>query len=211
MSSPRSKSFNYTSEASGDLGRSTSTDSGMPQYFSLRWNNHPVNLVSGFSGLFNNEKLVDVTLAAEGRQLQAHKMLLSACSDYFQSLFSVNPCQHPIVILKDVSFEDLHTVVQFMYNGIVNVSSDKLQAVLKTADTLQIKGLGEKYSESVNSLIGGGSSSNERSHATRAESSSGDPDRGRSLASNRLLSVPSQHSFGSRQLSTESLPEYLHR
>ena len=58
-------------------------------------------------------------------------MLLSACSEYFQSLFSVNPCQHPIVILKDVPFEDLQTVVQFMYNGVVNVSAEKLTAVLK--------------------------------------------------------------------------------
>jgi len=111
--------------------RSISSDGGGMQYFSLRWNNHPVNLVSGFSGLYNSETLVDVTLAAEGRHLQAHRMLLSACSDYFQSLFSVNPCQHPIVILKDVNFEDLKTVVQFMYNGIVNVSSEKLPAVLK--------------------------------------------------------------------------------
>lgn len=44
---------------------------------------------------------------------------------------SVNPCQHPIVILKDVPFEDLQTVVQFMYNGVVNVSAEKLTAVLK--------------------------------------------------------------------------------
>lgn len=50
----------------------------------------------------------------------------------FQNLFSsVTPGQHPIIILKDVSYEDLDSVVQFMYNGIVNVSSDKLPAVLK--------------------------------------------------------------------------------
>ena len=106
-------------------------------------------------------------------------MVLSACSDYFQALFAANPCQvsqakpkpltppnrptpqHPIVILKDVAFEDLQTVVKFMYHGIVNVSSDKLPAVLKvilkkeplsqnifpqTADALQIKGL-EKNNE----------------------------------------------------------------
>ena len=90
-----------------------------------------MNLVSVFTGLYQSETLVDVTLAAEGKHLQAHKMLLSACSDYFQSLFSVNPSQHPIVILKDVRFEDLQTVVQFMYNGIVNVSSEKLPDVLK--------------------------------------------------------------------------------
>lgn len=61
---------------------------GGPQYFSLRWNNHPANLVSVFSGLFSSETLVDVTLAAEGKYIQAHKMLLSACSDYFQVSFS---------------------------------------------------------------------------------------------------------------------------
>lgn len=46
-----------------------------------------------------------------------------------------------MVILKDVAFDDLETVVKFMYHGIVTVSSDKLPAVLNTADALQIKGL----------------------------------------------------------------------
>lgn len=39
------------------------------------------------------ESLVDVTLAAGGRHLQAHKVVLSACSEYFQSVFAANPCQ----------------------------------------------------------------------------------------------------------------------
>lgn len=53
--------------------------------FSLfRWNNHQPNFISVFSSLLLNETLVDVTLAAEGRQLQAHKVVLSACSSYFQ-------------------------------------------------------------------------------------------------------------------------------
>ena len=60
-------------------------------FYDFRWNNHPVNLVSGFSGLFSNERLTDVTLAAEGRHLKAHKMLLSACSDYFQ-VHTSKPC-----------------------------------------------------------------------------------------------------------------------
>ena len=79
------------------------------QYYSLRWNNHPLNLVSVFTNLYQvgaimpsvsififwskAETLVDVTLAAGGRQLQAHKVVLSACSEYFQSVFASNPCQ----------------------------------------------------------------------------------------------------------------------
>jgi len=156
---------------------------GSTQYFSLRWNNHPVNMVSVFTTLYQAESLVDVSLAAEGKQLQAHKVVLSACSDYFQLLFAANPCKHPIVILKDVAFEDLQTVVKFMYHGCVNVSSDKLPAVLKTADALQIKGL-EKNNELMSSYLG--------TSPSRQAS---------------LLSVPGQ----TRQPSTESLPEYLQR
>ncbi|EDS27012.1 conserved hypothetical protein [Culex quinquefasciatus] len=113
------------------------------QQYCLRWNNHQPNFISVFSTLLHNESLVDVTLAAEGRQLQAHKVVLSACSSYFQSLFTANPCQHPIVILKDVQYNDLKTMVDFMYYGEVNVSTEQLPQVLKTAEMLKIKGLAE--------------------------------------------------------------------
>uniref|UniRef100_A0A1B6DG12 BTB domain-containing protein n=3 Tax=Clastoptera arizonana TaxID=38151 RepID=A0A1B6DG12_9HEMI len=113
------------------------------QQFCLRWNNHQPNFISVFFDLLNSESLVDVTLAAEGKHIQAHKVVLSACSTYFQSLFTINPCQHPIVILKDIKFGDLKIMVDFMYCGEVNVSQDQLPAILKTAETLQIKGLTE--------------------------------------------------------------------
>ncbi|XP_049818868.1 longitudinals lacking protein, isoforms H/M/V isoform X2 [Aethina tumida] len=113
------------------------------QQYCLRWNNHQPNFISVFSNLLNSESLVDVTLAAEGKHLQAHKVVLSACSSYFQTLFTINPCQHPIVILKDVKFKDLKVMVEFMYYGEVNVSQDQLTHILKTAEMLKIKGLAE--------------------------------------------------------------------
>ena len=77
--------------------------------------------------------------------------------------------------------------------------------ILQTADTLQIKGLGEKYSESVSSFIGStqGNTSNVAAGGRSVFESSS--------SSSKLLSVPSHQSGESRQLSTESLPEYLHR
>ncbi|XP_024935739.1 protein tramtrack, alpha isoform isoform X2 [Cephus cinctus] len=127
------------------------------QQFCLRWNNHQPNFISVFSSLLNNETLVDVTLAAEGRHLQAHKVVLSACSTYFQSLFTVNPCQHPIVILKDVKFSDLKIMVDFMYYGEVNVSQDQLPSIIKTAESLKIKGLAEMHTASLTKWPSGGS------------------------------------------------------
>ncbi|XP_057652329.1 protein abrupt-like isoform X2 [Diorhabda carinulata] len=113
------------------------------QQYCLRWNNHQPNFISVFSSLLNSQSLVDVTLAAEGKQLQAHKVVLSACSSYFQSLFATNPCKHPIVILKDVKFTDLKVMVDFMYHGEVSVSQEQLPCILKTAEMLKIKGLTE--------------------------------------------------------------------
>lgn len=48
-----------------------------------------------------------------------------------QELFAVNPCQHPIVILKDFHIADLKTVVEFIYQGEVNVAQERLPNVLK--------------------------------------------------------------------------------
>lgn len=39
---------------------------------------------------------MDVTLACDGKLLQAHKIVLAICSPYFQEMFITNPCRHPI-------------------------------------------------------------------------------------------------------------------
>ncbi|XP_047041278.1 longitudinals lacking protein, isoforms H/M/V-like isoform X3 [Helicoverpa zea] len=115
----------------------------MPQQYSLKWNNHQPNFISMFTTFLNTQSMVDVTLATDGQQLSAHKVVLAACSTYFQSLFVDNPAQHPIVILKDVTFADLRIIVDFMYCGEVNVTEEQLPKVLDTAKHLKIKGLTE--------------------------------------------------------------------
>lgn len=148
--------------------RLNQTPSNMSQQYSLRWNNHQPNFISMFTSLLNTQTLVDVTLAAEGQQLQAHKVVLSACSTYFQSLFVDNPSQHPIVILKDVTFADLRTMVDFMYYGEVNVTEQQLPKVLDTAKHLKIKGLTEMPDTA--SLLAQGAVSDPHSSVESAES-----------------------------------------
>ncbi|KAK4320764.1 hypothetical protein Pmani_008383 [Petrolisthes manimaculis] len=70
-------------------------------------------------------------------------MVLSACSPYFRSLLKGNPCQHPIVFLKDVTFANLTSILDFMYHGEVNVSHNELATFLKTAEALKVRGLAE--------------------------------------------------------------------
>ncbi|XP_031629850.1 longitudinals lacking protein, isoforms J/P/Q/S/Z-like isoform X5 [Contarinia nasturtii] len=118
------------------------------QQFCLRWNNHQSTLISVFDTLLENGTLVDCTLAAEGKFLKAHKVVLCACSPYFASLLSQQYDKHPIFILKDVKFQELRAMMDYMYRGEVNISQDQLAALLKAAESLQIKGLSDNRSGS---------------------------------------------------------------
>nr|XP_029721795.1 broad-complex core protein isoforms 1/2/3/4/5-like isoform X2 [Aedes albopictus] len=113
----------------------------MMDEFALCWNNFADNIASGFQNLYDRGDLVDVTIACDGKLLKAHKIVLAICSPYFQEMFMTNPCKHPIVVLKDVSVNVMQELLQFMYQGEVNVKHSELQCFMKIAETLQIKGL----------------------------------------------------------------------
>ena len=114
-----------------------------PQQYCLRWNNHQHNLLSVFEDLLNHEAFVDVTLACDGLNLKAHKMVLSACSPYFQSMFYNTPDKHPVVFLKDVRYDEMKALLEFMYRGEVSVDQENLSSLLKVAEGLKIKGLAD--------------------------------------------------------------------
>ena len=54
-----------------------------------------------------------------------------------------HPDRHPIVILKDVPYVDMRSLLDFMYRGEVSVDQDRLTAFLRVAESLRIKGLTE--------------------------------------------------------------------
>lgn len=60
-----------------------------------------------------------------------------------QALLSKHFDKHPILILKDVKFQELKAMMDYMYRGEVNISQDQLGALLKAAESLQIKGLSD--------------------------------------------------------------------
>lgn len=50
----------------------------------LKWHHHHKTLVSLLDVLWEKQELVDVTLAADGKFIDVHKIVLCACSKYFQ-------------------------------------------------------------------------------------------------------------------------------
>ncbi|XP_065208873.1 longitudinals lacking protein, isoforms H/M/V-like isoform X3 [Planococcus citri] len=135
------------------------------QQFCLRWNNHQSTLVQVIDSLLSSGVLVDCTLAAEGQYLHAHKVVLCACSPYLETLLSQHYEKHPIVILKDVKFQELKSMMDYMYKGEVNISQDQLGQFLKAAESLQIKGLTD----------GGGGENDAKDVGTSAHNKRHDP------------------------------------
>ncbi|XP_015177952.1 PREDICTED: broad-complex core protein isoforms 1/2/3/4/5-like isoform X2 [Polistes dominula] len=126
---------------------------GSSQQFSLRWNNYLRHITCAFGTLRTDEDLVDVTLSCEGKRIRAHKMLLSACSTYFRDLFKENPCQHPVIIFRNVKFDDLAALVDFMYRGEVNVVQEQLTSFLTTAELLAVQGLTDGTGKDKDGLV----------------------------------------------------------
>ncbi|XP_044004176.1 protein abrupt isoform X4 [Aphidius gifuensis] len=124
------------------MAASSSSSSGEQQY-SLRWNDFQSSILSSFRHLRDEEDFIDVTLACDSSSFTAHKVVLSACSPYFRRLLKANPCQHPIVILRDVASSDMESLLRFMYHGEVHVGQEQLAAFLKTAQMLQVRGLAD--------------------------------------------------------------------
>ncbi|XP_076644109.1 uncharacterized protein LOC143354156 isoform X2 [Halictus rubicundus] len=134
------------------MAASSSSSSGEQQY-SLRWNDFHSSILSSFRHLRDEEDFVDVTLACDSSSFTAHKVVLSACSPYFRRLLKANPCQHPIVILRDVASSDMESLLRFMYHGEVHVGQEQLAAFLKTAQMLQVRGLADVNSGAATAKI----------------------------------------------------------
>ena len=115
--------------------------------FCLRWNDFETNISDAFRELREEKDFFDVTLACDDNQIEAHKVIVSACSPFFRNVLRRNPHQHPLIYLKGVKYKELLSVLNFMYMGEVNVAQDELNTFLAVAEDLKVKGLTQNNSE----------------------------------------------------------------
>jgi len=119
---------------------------GSSEKFCLRWNDFETNISVAFRELREEKDFFDVTLACDDSQIQAHKVILSACSPFFRNVLRRNPHQHPLLYLKGVKYKELLSVLNFMYMGEVNVAQEELNSFLAVAEDLRVKGLTQNNS-----------------------------------------------------------------
>ncbi|CAB3374051.1 Hypothetical predicted protein [Cloeon dipterum] len=144
----------YRSSASR-TGRRTMADAikPAPTRFVVQWEEHPAHLASRLGHLLESQTLVDITLMCNTHTLRVHRCVLAACSPYFENLLQNiaqrQLSQHPLIVLKDMQFSVLKSMIEFMYCGETNVTDEDLGPLLQAARFFQVKGLSSMSKEAL--------------------------------------------------------------
>ena len=117
--------------------------------FCLKRKNFEAILSQSFSRFRDQSLFFDCTLATENDDgiliySKAHKIILASCSDFFCSILAKEDMavhSNPVIYLGGIPTDDLKNIMDFIYNGEVNVTQRELDKFLKAADTLKIKSL----------------------------------------------------------------------
>ena len=132
--------------------------------FSLKWNDFQQNVSQTFGKLRNETELCDVTLVSDdNQQISAHKVVLSACSEFFKNIFKKNIHSHPLIYLDNMTSSELKLILDYIYLGEVQIFQDGLDSFLQKAQKLKLEGLQAVEDEVLNPSFFKEDESNENS------------------------------------------------
>ena len=136
-------------------------------------------------------KVSRYTLHENSSCYQYSSNIILICVSYFLCS-QENPCQHPIIVLRDIKYEDVNSLLHFMYNGEVNVAQDSLNSFLKCAESLRVRGLTDEESSRVSAVPAPGTDPGQ--HRERRRRSSRDDGRSTYRGVSVAEAVPSSRS-----------------
>ena len=111
----------------------------------VSWDEFPNVAKKIFRQLRSDTAFTDVTLVSEDLvHVQAHRVILAASSDLFQSILSNTSSlgsSQPLLYLKGVRHSQLEALMTFVYDGEVELEEKHLEELMRAAKELQVKGL----------------------------------------------------------------------
>ena len=108
---------------------------GSSEKFCLKWNDFERNASKSFSQLRQQRGLFDVTLvSSDQQQVSAHRLVLSACSDFFKTIFYSNTHSHPLLYLDGVDSREINLMLDYIYQGEVQIYQESLDRFLQIAN-----------------------------------------------------------------------------
>ena len=114
----------------------------MDEKFCLKWNDFESNISKSFTKLRGETQLFDVTLVGQDqRKVSAHRLVLSACSDFFKNIFYSNTHSHPMLYLDGVDSSEINLMLDYIYRGEIQIQQDHLDRFLEVANKFKLEGL----------------------------------------------------------------------
>ena len=99
--------------------------------FNVKWSECERNIREHFRKLREDQRLFDVTLATDdGQHMQAHKVILSAGSQFFSDIFLRSAHSNMLIYLKGISSAELEHVIDFIYSCLLYTSPSPRDGLL---------------------------------------------------------------------------------
>ena len=115
----------------------------------VSWNAFDDSVSTIFRNLMLDTDFTDVTLVFEDdKQIDAHKVVLSSASTFFKRVFVRNPHPKPMLYLKGLRYEDVKSVLEFIYFGQTEICQEKISRFIGIALDLEITGIDENILDS---------------------------------------------------------------
>ena len=111
-------------------------------FASYVWEEHHVKTKESWRLLFDNNKFTDVTLVCgDQKTIEAHRLILSACSPVFAKILDQNMSAHPWIYLRGIDYEELKSIIEFIYLGASSLESSKVNEFFEIAADLEVSSI----------------------------------------------------------------------
>ncbi|KAM6413249.1 kelch-like protein 4 [Rhynochetos jubatus] len=114
------------------------TTSGSDEYFQST--NHAEQTFRKMENYLQQKQLCDVLLIVGDQKIPAHRLVLSAVSDYFAAMFTndVREAKQEEIKMEGVDPDALKALVRYAYTGILELKEDTIESLLAAACLLQL-------------------------------------------------------------------------
>ena len=112
------------------------------EIFCLKWTDFQQNILSSYQEMRKESEFSDVSLVCEeDYTVEAHRIILTACSPFFKTLLGMNKHSHPMIYMRGLKAKDLEAIVDCIYHGETSIAQEDLNHFLALAEELKLKGL----------------------------------------------------------------------
>ena len=119
--------------------------------FNLKWQTHTDHVREMLCSMMISEELTDVTIVSEDKiQFKAHRVVLSACSPFFQDIIKGNLLANSFIYLRGIQSIEIEAILQFIYQGETTLNQDRMNEFLNVAKSLEINEMDNDLDDHMN-------------------------------------------------------------